>query len=100
MALAESIFFTSNKELKFNENIKELEELNKNLESLTNTFNEKFAEKNEEDLSDAEKKEMEKILADIEIAQEDIQKLKETQQASIVKFTELVEQTKKKLGIQ
>ncbi|MFC2169774.1 hypothetical protein ACFLRM_04330 [Acidobacteriota bacterium] len=100
MALAESLYFTTNKDLKYNENVKEISDRTKRIEILTNTFNTKFAEKDEEDLSDDEIKEMTTILESIEKEQKAVQSLEAKQQASLAKFTELLEQTKKRLGVQ
>jgi tetratricopeptide (TPR) repeat protein len=99
MALAEYLFFTSNKDLRFNENVKKIQKKSKNLEKLTKTFNKKFGEKDEEDLSEAEIKEMENILAQIEAEQKALKKLEDAQKVAVDKFTRLIEETKKKLGI-
>jgi tetratricopeptide (TPR) repeat protein len=99
MELAESLFFTSNKDLRFNENVKEIQKKSKNLEKLTKTFNKKFGEKDEEDLSEAETKEMENILAQLEAGQKALEKLEEAQKVTVDKFTQLIEETKKRLGI-
>ena len=99
MELAEYLFFTSNKDLRFNENVKEIQKKSKNLEELTKTFNKKFGEKDEEDLSDAELKEMKNILAQIDAGQKALEKLEDAQKAAVDKFTRLIEETKKKLGI-
>ena len=99
MELAEYLFFTSNKDLRFNENVKEIQKKSKNLEKLTKTFNKKFGEKDEEDLSEAEMKEMENILAQIEAGQKALKKLEDAQKGAVDKFTRLIEETKKKLGI-
>lgn len=99
MSLAEHIFFSLNAELNYNEKVKELKERSQNLEELTKTFNTKFGDKAEEDLSDAEKKEMEKILASIDAEQKAIVKLEAEQKAALEKFTSLIEETKKRLRI-
>lgn len=99
MELSEYLFFTSNKDLRFNENVKEIQKKSKNLEKLTNTFNKKFGEKDEEDLSEAEIKEMKKILAQIEEGQNALEKLEDAQKVAVDKFTRLIEETKRRLGI-
>lgn len=99
MELAEFLFFTTNKDLKYNENVKEIQKKNKNLEELTNAFNKKYGEKDEEDLSDAEKKEMEGSLTEIESEQKALQKLKADQKVALDKFNKLIEETKQRLGI-
>ncbi|MGD9346100.1 MAG: hypothetical protein PVH84_09580 [Candidatus Aminicenantes bacterium] len=98
MDLAQRLFF--NHEVPgYNDKIKDLSDRGTKLESLTNSFNEKFGEKDEEELSDAEKTEMEKTLKQIEAEQTAIEKLQTEQQQALEKFNALVEQTKKRLGI-
>ncbi len=99
MGLAESIFFTSAKNSKYNENIKELQRMSKKLEDFTNKFNKKFGEKDEEDLSDAEKREMDDMLKEIEFQEKDIQEIKAEQKIVLEKFNKLIEETKQRLGI-
>ncbi|HEB34688.1 MAG TPA: hypothetical protein ENI18_02425 [Candidatus Aminicenantes bacterium] len=99
MGLAESIFFTSERNTKYNQNVKELQKLSKTLESLTNKFNKKFGEKDEEDLSDAELKEMDNMLKDIEFEEMDIQKIKAEQKIVLENFNRLIEETKQRLGV-
>lgn len=99
MSLAEHIFFTLNKDLQYNEKVKELEERGKKLEELTDTFNNKFEDKAEEDLSDAEKKEMKNLIASIEAEKKAIQKLEAEQKAALEKFNKLIESTKTRLGV-
>jgi tetratricopeptide (TPR) repeat protein len=99
MELAEYLFFTSNKDFRFNENVKKIQKKSKNLEELTKTFNKKFGEKDEEDLSEAEIKEMENLLAQIDAEQKALEKLEDTQKVSLDKFIRLIEETKKRLGI-
>jgi len=99
MELAENLFFVSNKDLKYNEKVKELLDRGKKLEELTNAFNNKFGEKDEEDLTDDEKKEMKTMLANIEAEKEAIAKLDTETKAALDKFKALIERTKKRLGI-
>ncbi|MFP4082528.1 MAG: tetratricopeptide repeat protein [Candidatus Aminicenantes bacterium] len=99
MELAKNLFFVTNKDLNYNQKVEELSERSKKLEELTETFNQNFGDKAEEDLSDAEKKEMEKLLAEIEAEKKAIKKLEAEQQAALEKFNHLIEQTKKRLGI-
>lgn len=99
MSLAEHVFFSMNSELDYNQKVQEIQDKNKKLEDLTETFNKKYEDKAEEDLSDAEKKEMNKILASIEAEQKAIQKLEGEQKAILDKFNSLIEETKKRLGI-
>ena len=98
MDLAQRLFF--NHEVPgYNDKIKDLSDKSANLESLTKSFNDKFGEKDEEDLSDSEKAEMEKILEQIEAEQKAIEKIQAEQQQALEKFNALIEQTKKRLGI-
>lgn len=99
MKLAESFFFETNKDLKFNEKVQELTEKSKRVDDLVNSFNKKFGDKTEEDLSDAEKKEMETIQAEIEKENKAIEKLKVDQEAALAQFQKLIEQAKQRLGI-
>lgn len=99
MELAEFLFFTVNKDLKFNENVQEIQKINNKLQELTNTFNTKFGEKDEEDLTDAEKKEMETLRAQIDAGQKALQKLEAAQKMSLDRFSALIEKTKQRLGI-
>lgn len=99
MELAESIFFTSAKNSKYNENVKELQRRGKKLEELTNKFNKKFGEKDEEDLSDSEKKEMGNMLKEIEFEEKDIQEIEAEQKVVLEKFNKLIEETKQRLGL-
>lgn len=101
MSLAENLFFFSaNKDLKYNEKVQEITDRSKKIENLTNSFNSKFGEKDEEDLTDVEKKEMEKILVQIETEKKAIEKLHAEQKAALEKFNAIIEQTKKRLRIQ
>jgi tetratricopeptide (TPR) repeat protein len=100
MQMAESLYFHSQADLKYNEKVQELKEKSEYLEELTNTFNQKFGEKEEEDLSDSEKKEMEKMLEQIEAEQKAIKKLEAETQAALDEFQKLIDKTKQRLGIQ
>jgi hypothetical protein len=97
MKMAEGLYFHHNPE--YNQKVQELIAKNKNLEQMTNSFNSKFGDKEEEDLSEAEKTEMENLLATIEREQKAIGQLQAEQQAALEKFTALVEQAKQRLGV-
>ena len=99
MQMAESLYFLSKKDLKYNEKVHQLQELTKNLEELTNNFNKKFGEKEEEELSNSEKQEMEKILKEIETKQEELKELEAQTMAALDGFQQLIEKTKQRLGI-
>ncbi len=100
MSLAESLYFTSGKDIKYNENIKQIQERSKKIEELTKSYNQKFEGKDEEELSDADKKEMKTLLANIETEKKILEKLEAEQNIVIAKFNKLIEETKKRLGIQ
>jgi archaellum component FlaC len=87
-----------NKDLKYNETVLEIQNKAKELEELTNLFNERFGDKNEEELSEREKKRLKEMLTEIEALKAEIEKLKKQQESVIAKFNQLVEETKKRLG--
>jgi tetratricopeptide (TPR) repeat protein len=99
MALAESLFFNSAENSKYNENVKEIQKKSRKLENLTETFNKKFGEKEEEDLSDAQTKEMESMLEEIKTEEKNLQNLKAEQKIFLGKFNKLVKEAKQRLGI-
>jgi tetratricopeptide (TPR) repeat protein len=100
MQMAESLYFLSNKDLKYNEKVQELQQRSKKLEDLTNTFNEKFGDKEEEDLTDGQKGEMKSMLKQIDDEQEAIKRLETETQAALQGFQQLIEKAKQRLGIQ
>ena len=99
MKLAETLFFLNNKELKYNETVTAIQAKGKKIEELTNAYNTKFGDKDEEDLSDSEKAEMKTFLANIEAEKKALEKLQAEQNMSIAKFNKLLEDTKVRLGI-
>ncbi len=100
MQMAESLYFFSKKDLQYNEKVQQLQQRSKKLEDLTNAFNNKFGEKDEEDLTDGEKSEMESTLKQIEAEQEAVKKLEAETQAVLQGFQQLLEKAKQRLGIQ
>lgn len=96
-ALAESLFFHSKEAGNYNQKVKELTELSKQLEEMTEIFNENFGEKNEDELSDKEKKEIESWLKDIEALEAKIKKIEAQQNVIVQKFNKLLEETKNRL---
>ncbi|MBP6908868.1 MAG: hypothetical protein KBC18_00400 [Candidatus Saccharicenans sp.] len=98
MKMAESLFYTMNKDLKYNETVLALQTKAKELEELTQIFNERFGGKNEEDMSEKDKQKMKEFMGDIEAKKAEIESLKKQQQAAIDKFNRLVEETKRRLG--
>ncbi|NOR15039.1 MAG: hypothetical protein GQ544_04995 [Candidatus Aminicenantes bacterium] len=98
MKFAEGLYFSQNPQ--YNQVVKDIQTKSKSLEQMTNTFNSKFGDKEEDDLSDAEKKEIETILANIKKAEKDIEGLHARQQSELEKFQTRISQVKQKLGIQ
>lgn len=99
MKLAETLFFLNSKELRYNETVTEILAKSKKIEELTNAYNSKFGNKDEEDLSDSEKAEMKTMLANIEAEKKALEKLQSEQNMAIAKFNKLLEDTKARLGI-
>ena len=99
MKLSETLFFLNNKELRYNETVTEILAKNKKIEELTNAYNAKFGNKDEEDLSDSEKAEMKTMLANIETEKKALEKLQSEQNMAIAKFNKLLDDTKSRLGI-
>lgn len=98
MTLAESLYF-SNIDKTFNDTVTLLGDKSKEQETLTNDFNKKFGEKDEEDLTDEEIEEMDSILKKLEGLQGEIEKLQTDQTASLAKWDSMITQTKQRLGI-
>ncbi len=97
MKLAEGLYFHHNPG--YNRKVQAIQARMPDLEALTKEYNDKFGEKDVEDLSTAEKSEMDSLLGLIEIEQKAVEKLQAEQQAELGKFTQMVEQTKQKLGV-
>jgi tetratricopeptide (TPR) repeat protein len=97
MEYAQGLYFSQNPE--YNEKVKTIQTKNKTLEDLTDSFNNKFGDKDEEDLTDSEKKEMEKTLSQIDSLQKEIEKIQAEQQSFLGKFEQLISQKKQELGI-
>jgi len=97
MKMAEGLYFHHTPE--YNRKVQEIQAKMPDLEALTKEYNDKFGEKDEDDLTRAEKSEMDSLLGLIEIEQKIIEGLQAEQQAALGKFTQLVEQTKQKLGV-
>jgi tetratricopeptide (TPR) repeat protein len=99
LGMAQNLFFTSSPDAKINDVIKKIEEKQKKIDELTKSFNTKFAERDEEDLSDNEKTEMKKILADIDVQKAEIAKLQASSSDMTSKWTKRMDEVKKKTGI-
>jgi len=99
MQLAESLFFNFNKDLKYNETVREIQKKNKELEDLTQDYNKRFGEKEDEELSDTDKRMMKIMEQDIEVLQKDVEGLLLKQKAALDQFNKLIEETKRRLGV-
>ncbi|OGD26871.1 MAG: hypothetical protein A2Y56_16275 [Candidatus Aminicenantes bacterium RBG_13_63_10] len=99
MSMAESLFFTSYKELKWNETVTLINASSKKIEDMTKTFNSKFGNKDEEEMKDSEKAEMKALLANIENEKKNLEKLKASQNVALARFNSQIEDTKRRLGI-
>lgn len=99
MQLAESLFFTYNKDLKYNETVREIQKKTKELDDLTNDYNKRFGNKEDEELSDTDKRMMRILEQDIEALQKDVDGLLLKQKAALNEFNKLIEQAKRRLGV-
>ena len=99
MQLAETLFFLNNKELRYNETITMIQAKAKKIEELTKSYNSKYGNKEEDELNNTEKAEMQSLLNEIEFEQKELEKLQTEQNMAIAKFNKLLEDTKQRLGI-
>jgi tetratricopeptide (TPR) repeat protein len=76
----------------------EIEEHNKAIEEFTKTYNAKIEGKNEDDLSDADKRILQKLEANIEAEKQAIAKIQSGQKGVLDKFNVLVAQVRTRLG--
>ena len=98
LGMAQNLFFTSSPDAKINDIINKIQEKQKKIDELTKSFNTKFTDKNEEDLTDAEKAEMKKILSDIDAVKAEIAKLQSSSSEMTAKWSRRMEDVKKKIG--
>jgi len=99
MQLAESLFFNFNKDLKYNETVRNIQKKNKELEDLTEDYENRFGKKEDEELSDTDKRMMKIIEQEIEALQKDVEELLLKQKAALDQFNKLIEETKRRLGV-
>jgi hypothetical protein len=99
MALAENLFFTTNKNIKWNDTVNQITATNKKIDDLTKAYNAKFGNKEEDALTAADKKEMKSMLDQIEAEKKKLESLKATQAQVISEFNKLINDTKSRLGI-
>ncbi len=97
--IAENLFFLSDKNSKYNETVAQIQQKNKQVEELTKAYNAKFGGKDAEDLTSAEKAEMESMLAEIEGVKKEIDKLQASQAGTVAAFNKLLEETRQRLGV-
>ncbi len=98
MNMAQSLFFTASKDVKYNELVAKINEHNKAIEEYTKTYNSKIEGKSEDDLSESDKKILQKLLDAIEVEKQAIKKIEAEQQVYVDRFNQLVTQAKAKLG--
>ncbi len=99
MSMAESLFFTSYKEYKWNETVNQINAATKKIEDDTKLYNDKFGDKEVDKMSPADKDAMKKLLDGIEASKKELEKLKANQNQAMAKFNAQIEETKKRLGI-
>ena len=97
LAMAQGLFFSSG-DSKVNDVITKIQEKDKKLQETVKKFNTKFGEKNEEDLTDAEKAEVKSILAEIEAMKAEIAQLQNSNKEITAKWAKRMEEVKRKLG--
>jgi hypothetical protein len=97
--IAENLFFLSNKSLKYNETVTQIQDLNKKVDDMTKAYNAKFGGKDQEDLNDSEKADMKQMLAQIDNEKKEIEKLQASQAAAVAQFNKMLDDTRQRLGI-
>ncbi|MDH4196524.1 MAG: tetratricopeptide repeat protein [Candidatus Aminicenantes bacterium] len=98
MNLAQSLFFTATKDVKYNALVTKINEHNKAIEEYTKTYNSKIEGKSEDDLSANDKQIMQKLLDAIEVEKQAIKKIEAEQQVYVDRFNQLVAQAKARVG--
>ena len=93
---AQNLYFSSNPDLA-DINAK-IEEHNKAIVDLTNTYNEKYGSKSEDELTGSEKVSMKKLTDAIEAEKRAIDQIKSSQTGVLEKFNQLVAQVRSRLG--
>ncbi len=96
--MAQSLFFTGSKDAKYNELVAKMEEHNKAIATFTETFNSKYGDKDQEEMTDSEKRSMQKLLDAIEVEKKAVAAVEAEQKTYIDKFNALIAQTKTRLG--
>lgn len=99
MQLAESLFFAYNKDLRYNETVREIQKKSKELEELNKDYQQRFGDKEDDELSETDKRMMSIMEKDIDSLQKDVEGLVAKQKAALDKFNKLIDEAKKRLGI-
>ncbi len=97
MQLAEHLYFNF-KDLEYNRKVKELQQKTKELEELSADYNRRFGDKEDEQLSETDRRIANVMIKDIEELQQAIKKIQEDQQKALEKFSRLVEDAKQRLS--
>ncbi len=98
MQYAQSLYFNSNKDVKYNELVAKIQEHNKAIEQYAQTFSERFEGKDESELSGAEKRTLAKLTEAIETEKAAIARLQAEQQAYLDKFNALVDESRARVS--
>lgn len=93
---AQNLFVGQDKELAAS--YAKIEEHNKAIEEFTKTYNAKIEGKSEEDLSEADKRVLKQLEANIEAEKQAIDKIQASQKGVLDKFNALVAQVRQRLG--
>jgi len=96
LGTAQNLFLSDSPELK--DSYAKIEEHNKAIAELTKTYNEKFGNKTEDDLTDSEKNTMRKLNAAIDAEKQAIAQIQGEQKGILDKFNQLVAQVRAKIG--
>ncbi len=95
---AQSIYFHNGEGANYNALVSKIQEHNKAVEQLTKNYNERFGDKNPDELRGSERNTMRKLQEAIEEEKAAIAKLQAEQQSYMDRFNQLVAQAKSKLG--
>jgi tetratricopeptide (TPR) repeat protein len=98
MQYAQSLYFTSGNNAKYNDIIKKIQEHNNVIEEYMKTFNERFEGKDESELSGREKSALNKLQEAIDRERAAITKLQAEQKSIVDGFNRLVDRVRSRLG--
>lgn len=97
MQTAEHLYFNI-KDSQYNAKVKELQNKTLELQEITENYNKRFGDKEDDELSEADKRIADVMLKDIDELQESIKKIQEDQKNSLEKFNQLIADAKRRLG--